>query len=315
MNCLPRRILLLFAVTAFAAGGARAQISALPTEVAEQVRAIGPVSEPVGTAKIFAPLHAKEPYAGVKVQRDVAYGPDVRNKLDIFTPEQRGAQLRPVLIYVHGGAFVRGDKTLPNLPFHDNVMLAALKHGFIGVNMAHRHAPKHPYPAGIEDLSMAVQWVLNNIEALGGDPSRVFFMGHSSGGAHVGAYIAKRPFHGPGGIGIRGAILVSGTYDFVTYPTGAHIVAYFGEDRTKYEERSSLQGIVASRLPLLVIDAEIDPPEFLQQTKMLTEKLCAEGRCPERLTLAGHGHISTIYAVNTADRQLMDAVAAFAKKH
>jgi acetyl esterase/lipase len=293
---------------------AQAQLSALPPEVAEQVRALGPVIDPPKTAPIFAPLQQKEPYQGVTVKRDVAYGPDDRNKLDVFTPE-KAEGTRPVLIFVHGGAYVAGNKRTGTSPFYDNIMLAAVKHGFIGVNMTYRIAPAHPYPAATEDLSKAVQWVLANIAASGGDPSRVFLWGQSAGGAHAGNYIAHTQFHGPKGLGLKGAILMSGIFDQTVFPTAPNVVAYFGEDRAKYEERSSLKGIVASKLPLLVIDAEIDPAPFIAQSKLLNDALCAAGRCPERLTLKGHSHMSEVYSINTADKEAIEAVAAFAKKN
>ena len=67
---------------------------------------------------------------------------------------------RPVLIYVHGGAFVGGDKrTTPTSPFYDNIMLWAVKNGFVGVNATYRLAPQAPWPAGAEDMASVVQWV------------------------------------------------------------------------------------------------------------------------------------------------------------
>jgi len=291
---------------------AKAQLSTLPPEVAEQVRALGPVIDPPKTAPIFAPFQQKEPYEGVAVKRDIAYGPDERNKLDVFAPEKADGA-RPVIIFVHGGAYIAGNKRTGTSPFYDNIMLAVVKSGFVGVNMTYRLAPAHPFPAATEDLSKAVQWVLENIAASGGDPSRVYLWGQSAGATHVGNYIAHAQFYGPKGLGLKGAILMSGVFDQIVFPTAPHVVAYFGEDRAKYEERSSLKGIVASKLPLLVMNAEIDPPEFEAQSVLLNDALCAAGRCPTRLILAGHSHMSEVYSINTADRQVMDAVTAFAK--
>jgi acetyl esterase/lipase len=292
---------------------AHAQISALPPEVAEQVRALGPVIDPPKTAPIFAPFQQKEPYQGIAVKRDIAYGTDDRNKLDVFTPEKADSAPRPVLIFVHGGAYVAGNKRTGASPFYDNILLAAVANGFVGVNMTYRIAPAHPYPAGTEDVAKAVQWTLENIAASGGDPARIYVVSHSAGAAHVANYIAHKQFHGPKGTGMKAAILISGVFDQTTFPSAKNVVAYFGEDRTKYEERSSLKGLVESKLPLLVIDAEIDPPEFIAQSKVLNEALCAAGRCPTRITLAGHSHMSEVYAINSKDRQVMDAIAAFAK--
>jgi acetyl esterase/lipase len=314
MLTFARKVLLSGLAVLLPVPSAQAQLSALPPEVAERVRALGPVIDPPKTAPIFAPFQQKEPYASIIVHRDVAYGPDDRNKLDLFISEPQNSRLRPVVIFVHGGAHVAGNKRTGTSPFYDNIMLAALKQGFIGVNMTYRLAPAHPFPAAAEDVSKAVQWVLANIQAQGGDPARVFLWGHSAGATNAGHYIAMPQLHGPKGLGLKGAILMSGVFDIAAYPPAPNMIAYFGEDRTKYEERSSLKGIVASKLPLLVIDAELDPPSFISQSKTLNDALCAAGHCPARLTLRGHSHMSEVYAINTDDNEAIEAVAAFAKK-
>jgi acetyl esterase/lipase len=190
MLTFARRVLLSSFATLLLVLPAQAQLSALPPEVAEQVRAMGPVIDPPKTAPIFTPFQQKEPYLGTIVHRDVAYGPDDRNKLDIFIREPQNSQLRPVLIFVHGGAYVAGNKRTGTSPYYDNIMLAALKNGFIGVNITYRIAPAHPFPAAAEDVSKAVQWILTKIRAQGGDPARIFLWGQSAGAAHVGNYIA-----------------------------------------------------------------------------------------------------------------------------
>src|SRR5262245_23361905 len=78
----------------------------MPPDIAEKVAALGRVVDPENTAKIYAPLQEKEPYAGIKVVRDVAYGTHPRHVVDIFTPES-GASGRPVLMFVHGGGYTR----------------------------------------------------------------------------------------------------------------------------------------------------------------------------------------------------------------
>src|SRR5262249_8948079 len=79
-----------------------------------------------GTAGIVAPLHKKSSTDGVRITRDHRYGPADRNRLDIFEPEKQSGASRPVLLFVHGGGFIQGDKTAPNSPFYDNVGLWAV---------------------------------------------------------------------------------------------------------------------------------------------------------------------------------------------
>ncbi|MFX9688552.1 alpha/beta hydrolase, partial [Acinetobacter baumannii] len=81
------------------------------------------------------------------VERDVKYGPAERHLLDVFVPEKNPGA-RPVLIYVHGGGFVAGNKRPPNSPFYDNILLWAVNNGCVGVNTTYRLAPASPWPAG-----------------------------------------------------------------------------------------------------------------------------------------------------------------------
>ena len=115
--------------------------------------------------------------SGAKTEREVKYGPADRHLLDVFTPET-AASARPVLIFIHGGAFVAGNKrTTPTSPFYDNVMLWAVHNGFVGVNATYRLAPQSPYPAGAEDLAAVVAWIASKIGERGGDPARIYLMG------------------------------------------------------------------------------------------------------------------------------------------
>ena len=175
-------------------------LAQMPPDIAEKIAAIGRVVDPENTGKIYGPLQEKEPYAGVKVTRDVKYGNDARNVVDIFVPET-GAAGRPVLMFVHGGGMIRGNKRPPGSAFYDNIMLFAVRHGMVGVNVEYRLAPQHPWPAGNEDLAAAVRLVADKAADLGADPNRIYLMGHSAGATHVASYVSHPEFHGPKGSG------------------------------------------------------------------------------------------------------------------
>ena len=299
----------------FAAAPAQAQqTGGMPSEIEWKLAELGSVVNPPETAKLYAALQEKEPYQGVKVARDIKYGTDERHLIDLFVPEAPAASPRPVLMFVHGGAFTRGDRrSPPGGPFYDNVMLFAARNGMVGVNATYRLAPQSQWPAAAQDLGAAVRWVGESVAAHGGDPARVFLMGHSAGAVHVASYVAHRELHAPKGIGLAGAILVSGLYDLTSMQPGGPEKAYFGEDASNYAERSSLQGLVAAPIPLLVANAELDPPDFQQQAKQLNDALCKAGRCPRFLPLAKHSHMSEAYAINTADTSLSGEILAFVK--
>lgn len=286
----------------------------MPPDLRDAVRKIGPVINPPETAKLYIPLQAKEPYQDVIVSRNETYGPHARNLLDVFRPATASAA-RPVLIFVHGGGYERGDKRSPaESPFYDNIMLWAVANGMVGVNMTYRHAPAAPWPAGAEDVAAAVAWVNANIARFGGAPARIFLMGHSAGATHVAAYVAHRRFHPNGTIGLAGAILVSGTYDLKPDIEVPGQKAYFGADLGKWAERSALAELANTSLPLLVTHGEVDPPYYTGQAEGLKAALCGRQRCPTFVTLGGHGHMSEVYSINTPDTSLTGPIAAFVNK-
>src|SRR3954470_22999288 len=247
----PNSALMFLAAAIVASTAAWSQQSPMPAEIAAKLQEIGRVVDPPSTAPLYAPLQEKEPYHGVRIERDVKYGPADRNLLDVFTPEA-GSSFRPVLMYVHGGGFVAGNKHPPGSPFYDNVMLWAVKNGFIGVNVTYRLAPLAPWPAGAEDLAAAVQWVSQNITERGGDPVRIFLMGHSAGAVHVASYVSHPEFHKVKGGGLAGAIMVSGIYNPTAETVGEPEKAYFGTDASVYAARAALGGLAATKLPLLI---------------------------------------------------------------
>ncbi len=185
-----RTTLLALAAVIGLAVGAPAEAGEMPAATATAVKKIGAIIDPPATAELFAPLLKKEPYAGVTVTRDQKYGADPRNRLDVFQPATSDKAPRPILIFVHGGAFTGGDKHRPGSPFYDNVALWAVANGMIGIGITYRLAPEHPYPAGAEDVAMALQWTMENASRLGGDAKRIFLIGHSAGAVHVATYVA-----------------------------------------------------------------------------------------------------------------------------
>src|SRR5262245_34401141 len=298
------------ALGGLAAGQAAAQV---PADLIEKIAAIGRVSDPARTQPLYIPMHGKEPYTGVKVTRDVKYGPHERNTLDLFVPEGAGAG-RPVFMFVHGGGFVRGSKRQGDSPFYDNIMLWAVRNGMIGVNVEYRLAPQSTWPSGGEDLGLAVRWAGDNAAAHGGDANRVYLMGHSAGATHVAIYVAHAEFHGPKGSGLAGAMFSSGGYDLTKLPDGEGRNAYFGSDVALHAQRSSLPGLVKSSVPFMANAAELDPQWMLDQLEQLKAAMCATPRgCIRSLLQPKHNHMSQSYAIGTSDTLLTDQMLAFIK--
>jgi acetyl esterase/lipase len=301
------------ALAALIASAAWSAERPMPPEIASKLLELGSVVDPPNTARLYAPLQEKEPYQGVRIERDVKYGPADRNLLDVFMPETASSG-QPVLMFVHGGAFIGGNKHTPGSPFYDNVMLWAVKNGFVGVNITYRLAPQFPWPAGAEDVAAAVQWVSENIVARGGDPAKIYLMGHSAGAVHVASYVSHPEFHKVKGGGLAGAIMVSGLYDLTGRTPEDVELIYFGADPSLYAERSSLQGLQATRLPLMIASSELDPPVFQRQFDLLKDAACKQARgCIRAFMLPQHSHMSEVYSINTADTRLTNEILDFIK--
>ena len=146
-----------------------------------------------GTNQLFAQMNAGVG-SDIRVTRDIAYGPDERHRLDLFVREGKtpATASAPVLVYLHGGGFVMGDKHTEGSPFYSNVGAFAARQGWVGVTMTYRLAPANRFPSGVEDLKRVVEWLRGNALAHGGDPEKIVIMGQSAGAAHVAGYVAHQ---------------------------------------------------------------------------------------------------------------------------
>lgn len=134
--------------------------------------------------------------ATVRVREALAYatGPGAdptRNVLDLYLPE--GAVKFPTVVFIHGGGYQRGDRTLGH-----NLGVVMANHGVAVASISYRLYPQVRHPGQIQDVAQAFAWVKARIADYGGDPTRVHVCGHSAGG-HLaallgtdGAYLAAQ---------------------------------------------------------------------------------------------------------------------------
>jgi acetyl esterase len=296
--------------------GAQSVPAGVPPAIWEQIQALGPVLDAGSVYKIYGALRAAMPTDGVKRTLDVPYGPDARNVADVYEPSPRVAGA-PMLVFVHGGAFVGGtNKTYGNIGYY------FARHGIVAVLPTYRLAPAHPWPAGAEDVGAAVRWTKAHAADYGGNPGRVFLFGHSAGATHVGAYALEKRFQPAGGSGLAGVILASGLYDpaldamwstpVIIKPDGA----YYGSDQNTYAARSTLAHLDGPRIPTLIYEVELDPPEMAVGSAALFTALChRDGQCPVFYRFLGYDHISSVAAINTGDETISAPILDFIRAH
>jgi len=287
---------------------------AVPDSVRALMQELGPVwghdikGHTRRMIEAYDALHAAAPKHGRR-EMDLPYGPHERHRLDVYAPPSGGgrpAMGRPVLMFVHGGAFVDGEKNRTS-EIYANVLWFMARHGIVGVNVEFRLAPEHPFPSATEDIAAAVRWVRQHARQWGGDPDRIFLMGHSAGGTHAGHYAGDTRFHPEGGSGLAGLILVSGRVRAeagAENPNARRVEAYYGVDAGRMEEGSPVtyaaRGLAG--LPIMLAVAQYENPLIDVHNAELYHALSIHRRrSPRFVWLAGHNHTSIVAHLNTAD--------------
>jgi acetyl esterase/lipase len=132
---------------------------------------------------VFRGLIAAEAGDGAgRVRRDVPYGEAARTKLNVDAPAEGGKH--PIVVWVHGGAWRFGSKD-----FIQGQPAAFNKEGYAWVGVDYRFVPEVTPREQAGDVARAVRWARDHAEEFGGDPGRIFLMGHSAG-AHLAALVA-----------------------------------------------------------------------------------------------------------------------------
>jgi acetyl esterase len=255
--------------------------------------------------EMYRPLLAAAPKAGIDVARAVPYGAHPRQILDVYRHGR--AENVPVVLFVHGGAFVRGDKDVTD-EVYANVCCYFARHGYLGVNVEYRLAPESMYPGGIEDMAGAVAWARGHALEHGGDPERILMIGHSAGATHVAAYAWDRGAAPHADPAVRGIVLISGRLRAdarADNPNAPGVRAYFGADEARYEGLSPVSHAAASRLPVFIAVAEYENPLLdVYGAEAFHRIAAARGRAPRFLRLPRHNHISIVAHVNTEEDSL-----------
>uniref|UniRef100_UPI0035CB3CE9 alpha/beta hydrolase n=1 Tax=uncultured Sphingomonas sp. TaxID=158754 RepID=UPI0035CB3CE9 len=235
---------------------------------------------------------------------DLAYAAAPRQTLDVYAPERIGLPA-PVLLWVHGGGFLRGEKRSPDHPFNAQVGRWAARNGVVGAVMNYRLAPVDQWPAGGEDVGLAIDWLRANVAGYGGDPERIVLVGTSAGAVHVAGQLRQRADAG----GARGAVLLSGLYGFT--PLDERDTAYYGPTDL-YPDRWPREAVIDTTLPLLIAGAEFDPPRFQAEfAGLLAARLAKHGELPRAHFGSGHNHFSLAYHLGGSDTRLADEILAF----
>src|SRR4051794_10257244 len=130
---------------------------------------------------VAGPARANERDDSIQFTRDVVFGKGGGEdlKLNLARPTRPYAKGLPCVVFIHGGAWSAGDRAA-----HDADIRPMAEHGYVGVTVDYRLAPKHRFPAQVEDVKCAVRFLRAHAEQYGIDPDRIAVWGVSAG-AHL----------------------------------------------------------------------------------------------------------------------------------
>jgi acetyl esterase len=307
-----RRILFTIVISGMIlmTNSAMGQMSANPANVGERIRALGNQLTPDViriTREVYAPLLQEAPKNGVRVTKDEKYGEDERHRLDVYQPEAKASGSSPILIFLHGGGFVRGDKEDVS-----NVGIYFARHGILTLTPNYRFAPKNRWPSGAEDIGGVINWIRRNGDKFGGNINRIFLGGTSAGAAHAASYVFFEDLQVKGGDGIAGAIFFSGpTFDTSRLDPKVDGV-YYGDDGSKYPAMSAINHLGGRKIPVFIVVAELDMPSIHYQNRVLIDALYERDKAlPTTKVVMGHNHISVVSHLNTRDESIGPDILEF----
>jgi acetyl esterase/lipase len=240
-------------------------------------------------------------------ERDLAYGPDPKQRLDLSLPATKRF---PTVIFVHGGSLTSGDKGDTD---YGQVCAPFAAAGIACANVNYRLAPAYPWPAQAEDVAAAIAWVRKNIEARGGDPLKLFLLGHSSGAMLVALaatderYLARSGLKTSDlrGVVPMGSIMWDDELDQAITQYGRRRVEDgFGRDPdnriygslTTYLDHWPIRHVRAGMPPFLflIAESEKEHPPVLKTDSTFVENARALNNWAEYKVLPGRTHLSAI---------------------
>ena len=228
----------------------------------------------------------------VDVVRDRAFGDHPRQRLDVYAPP-RGETLKPVLVFLYGGAWNDGDKSIYGFA---GASLAS--RGFVTIIPDYQLYPEVRFPTFLQDNAAAVRWARDHAAEFGGDPNRIVLMGHSAGAYNASMLALDPRWLREAGVpdgAVKAWAGLAGVYDFLPLDDEATI-------RT-FKDAPDL----AATQPVNFVD-RTDPPAFLatgaedervevRHTRTLTQRLRGVGVTAEQRIYPKLGHVGLALAL------------------
>lgn len=256
-------------------------------------------------------LNRLTPGAGYQTASNVPFDAASPLRLDVYTPDN--AANAPTVIFFYGGRWSGGSKQ--DFKF---VGQALASRGFVAVIPDTRHYPEVRFPTFVEDGAQAVQWARANIGRYGGDPNRLFVMGHSSG-AHIAAMLALNESYLKSVNGsrswLRGMIGLAGPYDFLPL-TAPDLRDIFGPPENFALSQPILYAD-GGNPPLLLLHGEDDDVVWVKNTRNLAQAVAKAGGAVETIIYPRMSHtliVGSLALLLRGQSDVLDNIDEFVRR-
>jgi arylformamidase len=227
--------------------------------------------------------------AALGAPKRLAYGPSEIEKLDLYATKKSNA---PVNVLIHGGAWRAGEAK--NYAFAAELFVNAGAHLVVldFINVLEAGGDLMPMA---EQVRRAVAWVYQNAHSFGGDPSRLYVSGHSSG-AHLGGVVLVTDWQQDFGLPkdvVKGGLLCSGLYDLKPVRLSAR--SNYVKFTDAMEHALSTQRHLDRLAPSLVLaHGSLETPEFQRQTREFAAAVKAAGKPVQLLIGKEYNHFEIL---------------------
>ncbi len=278
--------------------------------------ALGSIALATQNAQALSPLaivNGITTSGGVGVSKDILYGDEPSQDLDIYYPKPLTQAMKaqsaiedtyPMVVFVYGGSWENGTKEE-----YAFVGQSLAKAGYVTAVINYRKAPEHVYPDYVEDAAQAIAWSMDNAASLHADPSRLAVIGHSAGAFNAVAAVSNEDFLAPYGMkptDIAAVIGIAGpySYDFTQFDSASAFPADATPDQIMPDRQ-----IKGAQPPYLLLTAEKDKIVHDTNTIKMTEALKKAGVTVENGKIEGASHATSIGAMAPPLRWLNDVRA------
>ncbi|RDC61221.1 cAMP-regulated D2 protein [Alteripontixanthobacter maritimus] len=225
----------------------------------------------------------------------VKYGTHESQRLMVFTPaDAEPSRQLPVIVWLHGGGWRSGSPE-----GYAYIARNLAPEGFVVVNAGYRLGPDGKFPAMLEDGAATVRWVTDNIADYGGDPGRIYLMGHSAGAYNAAMLGLDRQWLGREGLPedtIDGVVGLSGPYDFYPFDKDTSKQA-FG-DAPRPEATQPVNFARGDAPPMLLLTGDEDTVVRPRNSVALAKALTDAGAATDPVIVAGMNHAAVVMALS-----------------